>query len=522
VRTPLDARVLLAAVTASGCATALVVLGRLLAGDEGLFLGSRLNAPLGYVNGEAAFFLMLAWPCLAAAEQRRSRALAAGGLFAATVLAGLVVLSQSRGAIIAAAVTIVVVVAVVPGRLRRIGLLAVLGACLAPAVPLLLDVFQARAARADGVAEMQRAALVLLLGAGVAGCIAAALVAAPALSRVLRPVAAAGLALAVIAAGGVVLTSRADLADKIHRQVDEFRSPGTADPSEGTTRLASGAGNRYDYWRIAWRVWRDDPVRGIGAGGYEVPYFRQRATEEDIRQPHSLGLQTLSELGLLGALPLLAFLAAIGWGAARTVRAAGRSAEARLLAVAGIGAFVAWLVQTSVDWLHLLPGVTAVALAAAAGLFVVPAPERARARNPGRVRLLPAVLVAVALVAAGISLSRQALADVYRDRARDALAADPARALREADRSLRVVPDAIGSYHVKAAALARFGEGEAARAVLLEALRRKPQDWVTWGLLGDLDTRLGERARAARDYGRAVALNPRDRGLRALRDRAGG
>ncbi len=190
--------------------------------------------------------------------------------------------------------------------------------------------------------------------------------------------------------------------------------------------------------------------------------------------------------------------------------------------MAGIGAFVAWLVQTSVDWLHLLPGVTAVALAAAAVLFVVPAPERARARIPGRVRLLPAVLVAVALVAAGISLSRQALADVYRDRARAALAADPARALREADRSLRIVPDAIGSYHVKAAALARFGEGEAARAVLREALRREPQDWVTWALLGDLDTRLGERARAARDYGRAVALNPRDRGLRALRDRAGG
>jgi Flp pilus assembly protein TadD len=85
---------------------------------------------------------------------------------------------------------------------------------------------------------------------------------------------------------------------------------------------------------------------------------------------------------------------------------------------------------------------------------------------------------------------------------------------------LRIVPDAIGSYHVKAAALARFGQGDAARAVLGEALRRKPEDWVTWALLGDLETRSGERASAARAYGRAVALNPRDRGLRELRDEA--
>jgi hypothetical protein len=520
VRTPAHARTLLAAVTVTGCATALVVVGRLLAGDEGLFLGSRLNGPLGYVNGEAGFFLLLAWPCLAAAEQRRSRLLAAAGLAGATVLAGLIVLSQSRGATLAAIVAVAAVVILVPGRLHRITLLAVLGACLAPALPLLVDVFQVRADGAAGTAEMQRAALILLLGAAVAGAAAAMIAAVPTLSRVLRPVTVAAMAVAVLALGGFALTSRAELSDRIQEQVDAFRSPGTDDPSAHATRLASGAGNRYDYWRIAWRVWRDDPLHGIGAGGYEVPYFRQRATAEDIRQPHSLELQTLSELGLLGTFPLLAFLGAVGWGALRTVRAARRSPEAQLLAVGGIGAFAAWLAQTSVDWLHLLPGVTAVALAAAACLLVSPAPPPARSRTPRRVRLVPAIAVALALVTAGVSLSRQLLADEFRNQARASLRTDPAKALREADRSLRIVPDAIGSYHVKSAALARFGEGDAARAVLLEALRRKPEDWVTWALLGDLETRRGERAAAARAYGRAVALNPRDRGLRALRDEA--
>jgi hypothetical protein len=520
VRTPAHARVLLAAVAVTGCATALVVLGRLLAGDEGLFLGSRLNAPLGYVNGEAGFFLLLAWPCLAAAEQRRSQALAAVGLTGATVLAGLIVLSQSRGAILAAIVASVAVVILVPGRLHRLTLLGVLGACLAPALPLLLDVFQVRADGAAGTSEMTRAALVLLLGAGVAGCVAAIIAAVPRLSRMLRPLTVAALAASVLALGGAALTSRAELSDRLQEQVDTFRSPGTDDPSAHTTRLASGAGNRYDYWRIAWRVWRDDPLHGIGAGGYEVPYFRERMTAEDIRQPHSLELQTLSELGLLGLLPLLAFLGAVAWGAARTARSAARSPEAQFLAVAGIGAFAGWLAQTSVDWLHLLPGVTAIALAAAACLLVVPSPQPARSRASRGVRLLPAVAVALALVTAGVSLSRQLLADEFRNEARDALKADPAKALREANRSLRIVPDAIGSYHVKAAALARYGEADAARAVLLEALRRKPEDWVTWALLGDLEMRSGARERAARAYGRATTLNPRDRGLRALRDDA--
>ena len=183
VRTPVHARVLLAAVTVAGCATALIVLARLLAGDEDLFLGSRLNGPLGYVNGEAGFFLLLAWPCLAAAEQRRSSALAAAGLFGGTVLAGLVVLSQSRGAIVAAIVALAAVVILVPGRLHRLSLLSVLGVCLAPALPLLVDVFQVRAGGAAGTTEMERAALVLLLGAAVAAGAAAAAIAGVRASR---------------------------------------------------------------------------------------------------------------------------------------------------------------------------------------------------------------------------------------------------------------------------------------------------------------------------------------------------
>ena len=80
---------------------------------------------------------------------------------------------------------------------------------------------------------------------------------------------------------------------------------GQATSDSGRSRLLSGAGNRYDYWRIAWHAWQEHSLVGVGAGNYAGPYFKQRVTMEDVRQPHSLPLQTLSELGVIGAVLLV-------------------------------------------------------------------------------------------------------------------------------------------------------------------------------------------------------------------------
>jgi hypothetical protein len=50
------------------------VLAGMLGGDESLFLGGRLHEPLGYINGQASFFVLAFWPCLALAELRRGAA----------------------------------------------------------------------------------------------------------------------------------------------------------------------------------------------------------------------------------------------------------------------------------------------------------------------------------------------------------------------------------------------------------------------------------------------------------------
>ena len=117
---------------------------------------------------------------------------------------------------------------------------------------------------------------------------------------------------------------------------------------------------------------------------------------------------------------------------------------------------------------------------------------------------------------AAVSLSRQALSEHFVSAARSALGQDPATALREADRALRLDPEAMGAYYAKAAALARFNEAGAAKAALREAARREPGDYVTWALLGDLAVRTGNLGEAGRLYRRALALNPRDPSLLAL------
>jgi hypothetical protein len=286
------------------------------------------------------------------------------------------------------------------------------------------------------------------------------------------------------------------------------------------SRLVSGAGNRYDYWRIAVGEWKEHKLLGVGAGNYERRYFVERRTTEDIRQPHSLQLQTLSELGLVGGGLLVVFLSGVGWTIWRRRAAAQDSDVERFLLVAASGAFSAWLVHASVDWIHLLPGITAITLAAAAVLMrpVANSPSEPDSvnRDPRARTLAMTLAVAAALVLTGVSLSRQVLVEHYAGHAAAALATDPAKALGEANQALRLAPEQIPAYYTKAAALARFGDAAGARTALLEALAQDRGKYVTWALLGDLAVRAGDQAQARANYREALQRNPRDPGLRQL------
>ncbi|UUY05684.1 O-antigen ligase family protein [Svornostia abyssi] len=514
------------AVWALGCAgvglliVAASVVLRLLGSDPGsLLLDGRLNEPLGYINGGGAAYAAGLFLALALAEQRRP-VLAGPGAAALALFSGLALLTQSRGTLLAVAGTLVVVLAVVPGRARRAGALLVGFGAVALLSGPLLHVYDVAADARLEPGDGRAAGLALLAATVLGGAIWASLAAV--LERRPSPAwwspprwAVVGL-IAVSFAG--VLAAGAASADRVRAQVDAFTElDEDGRPAADQSRLLSGSGNRYDFWRVAVNAWRDKPVAGLGAGGYRAAYLQERQAPEEVGQPHSLQLQALSELGLVGGLLLLTCVAAVVVGAVPVLRRAGRSPRARAVAVGGIGLSASWLLQTSVDWLHLFPGLTALALLGTAALL------HAEQDDPGappvvRGRAGPAlaVLVAAALVIAGALLTRQGLTDVYTTRAQEALAEDPTTAQVESRRALRLDPHTVAAGYTLAAAHARQGDAAGAIAALQETIRRDQSTPVTWELLGDVYLRRGRVLEARRAYALALARNPRSPRLAAL------
>ena len=522
-------RVVLGFAAAGVLAVGLYVVFRMLGSDGAdLFQGGRLRDPLSYANGQAGYFLVGLWPFIALAEVRRKPWLAGIGMAGAFVLACLLLIGQTRGVLPGVAVSAAALVLLVPGRGRRLWVLIALGAGLAAVSAPLLDVYQAaddKGGLTDQIAK--DAALPILLGALALGLIWAGITylgetggrvaetRSPRLGAAL-PLVAAGAAVAVLLVASLgALVKVDDPAGEVRDQYDEFVNLDTSGQAGQSSRFLSGGGYRYDYWRIAYRQFEDEPLHGEGAGNYDRTYFLERETSEDIRQPHSLELQTLAELGLVGGLALAAFVLAVLfalWGQSRKAR---EDHDERLIAVAAGGAFVAWLTHTSVDWLHLFPGITGIALIAAA-VLVAPWVTRPATSAWSTPRIVLTVLAAVAIAGGVQSVGKPTGLAYLRDSGNDALQADPAKSLKRANQMLSLDGDSVRALFLKSAAYARLGDYGRARAALVEATRLEPHDHLPWALLGDLAARRGDFRLARRDYRRAFALNPRDFRLEQL------
>jgi hypothetical protein len=411
----------------------------------------------------------------------------------------------------------------VPGRAKRGWVVAVVGAGIAACLGPVLDVYDSVGTGArptDGT--LREAALAIVVASAVAGALWAA--GWTAFRRVTRRMPRARrFAWAPLALMGAVVlaVALAGIGDPVEKARDEYRAFTELQSDRNTeSRFTSGGGNRYDYWRVALDQFTDNPLRGIGAGNYDRTYFLERHTTEDIRQAHSIELQVLGELGIVGGALLAVFLVAIAVGFARRARLAKTDLRVRGLAVAAGGTFVVWFIHTSVDWLHLIPGLTGIALCS--GAVLVGPWRRERAEGSSRARLAIIAVCGVTVLAGAVLVGRAALADRYRNDGRELLDSNPAAAIGKARDSLRLNEESLDAYYLEAAGWARLGDYRRARAALAEATRREPHDFVTWALLGDLATRRGEHRQALRDYRRALALNPRNESLAAaVRDARG-
>ena len=167
----------------------------------------------------------------------------------------------------------------------------------------------------------------------------------------------------------------------VDRQWDEFMTPAAAPsgPSlEGAERLTSARGTRSDLYRVAIDGFEAHPLHGDGSGGYQYRFAFGREVTERVRDAHSLYLETLSELGLVGFVLLMGFIGATAFAAITARRR--RSSLSGAQSAAAAGAFAVWLAHAGVDWDWQVPALSGTALVLAAALF----PEgRTRRRRRG-------------------------------------------------------------------------------------------------------------------------------------------
>ncbi|HZB24189.1 MAG TPA: O-antigen ligase family protein [Gaiellaceae bacterium] len=120
-------------------------------------------------------------------------------------------------------------------------------------------------------------------------------------------------------------------------------------------------GDRPHYWRVAWAQFEDNPLHGDGAGAFHLYWLERRPDPASLATPdvldaHSLYLETLAELGLVGFALVLVALAV-------PVAAAAEGRKDAAVAVAA-PAYAAFLVHAGLDWDWEMPAVTL------AGLFL--------------------------------------------------------------------------------------------------------------------------------------------------------
>jgi hypothetical protein len=158
--------------------------------------------------------------------------------------------------------------------------------------------------------------------------------------------------------------------------VGSHEKEGAQGLSAGATRLTMLQSNRYDYWSVALRAFALQPVHGVGAGGWSVYWLRWRSVNEFAQDAHSLELQTLSELGVVGLAFLLAFVVGLGFASRQAVTRVGPRAAG---AAAGLVVYVA---HSPLDWDWQMPALTLVALVLG-GVVLAYADELPAAAVPG-------------------------------------------------------------------------------------------------------------------------------------------
>ena len=475
-------------------------------------LRNRLSYPLDYWNG-LSIFTALGFPLLLRGALLAGRPLLRGlALAPLPALAGVIYLTSSRGGVATALAGILAFVALTDRRVAAVaaGAIAAVSAVAVVFVlkerPDLVNQPGTEAATSQG-----RTAALLIVAVCLACGAAHALTGRFArLDRERSP----AVERAVLIAGAVLLAVGIAAADPVQRLRDFKEVPPEQVYEPGSTeehlRSTTGTG-RWQQWEGAIDSFRSEPLLGRGAGSYENWWAQHGTLSGKVRDAHSLYLETLGELGVVGFVPLAAlFLLGLAAGFWRVLRAHG---PARTTAAALTAAFAGYAVGAGIDWMWETTVATVVAMVVL-GLLTGAALEREGAVDPPHARARRRKpLVAVTLVVAALAVFLEAVplvADLKLRTSQEAFAeGDMASARAEALAARSLEPWASSPLLQLALIDEERGDLRSAGVWAREAVERDRFNWGLWLVRARLEAKLGSVDAGLRSLRRARELNPR-------------
>ena len=478
--------------------------------------GGRLAYPLTYSNALGVFCAIAAVLCLhlAANDDRRAvRALSAGAL---PVLGATLLLTFSRGGLLTAVIGLVAYA--VLGRPR--GLLSTLIATAPTTAIAIKAAYDATLlstpipTSAAAVRQGHHVAFVVLACAAAAVAVRALLLL---VDRVLegerspidRHRRALGGAAAAAAAGAVAvalaLGAPAAVAHRWEQFVGQQAVPGS---SLLRSRLTSTSNDgRIGFWTVAYDAFLAHPIDGTGADTYEILYYEHRQSTDVVLNGHSLYIETLGDLGVVG----LAFVALFVLGTLAALFPA-RRGHNRALYAALFSAALAWSMHAGVDWDWQMPAASL--WFAALGGLALGRPNRGQA-TAATSASIRAFVAAAAVVGIGVFPVLVLASQVRLNQATAAYASgDCAGAEKSARSSIEVLGTRAPPWQIEALCAFADGQLRRAQADLRAGLRVDPNDW-------QLEAALAAATAAGRSSARvqaamALRLNPNDPGVQAL------
>jgi len=466
-------------------------------------LNNRLSFPLGYWNG-LGIEVALAYPLLLAImTSRRSRLVSTLAALPLPVIAADMYLTSSRGAFVAAGVALIAYFLLTPKRWPALAAVVLAGIGGAVAVGTLVPrkaLVSGEMSTSLGIQQGHYAALVIGITCALS---AAAWFGLRALGpRVPEPPRRAGQVLA----GLLVLAAVAGaVAAHPLRRFDAFKRSGQyggANQTFITQHLLSTSGSgRWQFWGTAISEFRAHPLNGGGAGSWIFWWLHRASIPLYSQFAHSLYLEALAELGIIGFLLIAGAVVVALIGAVRSALLLG-SGEVAAAAAAATAFFAA----AAYDWIWQLAGIAVVGVGLAGAALGAHPSTRIRAwRREGLFRPALAVVAVAAIVPQVVVLS----AGIHLHNSRSAVrAGNAARATSEALAAKAIEPWAESPYLQLALIAKAEGRYQAAENWLQKAIRRSPNDWEPWYTAAAVDALLGRVAAFHHDLAQVRVLYP--------------